>query len=75
MITIVYFYTKHALEKMDALGIDKSEAELVITRGMKWKEEKRDGIWHASMGNLEVVFGKEDSSIVIITVYLARREK
>lgn len=60
---------------MDALGIEKSEVESVISRGMKWKEEKREEVWHAVMSNLEVVFTKSDDLIVIITLYQSRREK
>ena len=73
-VIVLYAYTKHALGKMDAYGFDKSEIEAVIKRGVKWKEEKRD-IWHANMGNTEVVFARSNGSIVIITVYEARWKK
>ena len=46
---------------MDALGLDRSEIEAVIKKGVKWKEEKRD-VWHANMGNVEVVFAKSDEA-------------
>ncbi len=70
----MYFYTKHALEKMDALGFDKRDIENTIAKGMKWKEEKRD-IWHAQMAGIEVVFTKEENNLVIVTAYLAGRIK
>ncbi len=67
-------YTKHALEKIDAYGLDKDEVERVIKKGVKWKEDGRE-VWHANMGGSEVVFVKNEESIVIITVYAARWEK
>jgi len=70
----LFYYTKHALEKMDALGILKSEVESAMRRGMKWKEEKSEK-WHAQMGGIEIVFMKQENNFVIITIYLARREK
>lgn len=70
----MFIYTKHALEKMDGLGIAKSNAERTIMIGMKWKEED-SGKWHAQMAGLEVVFIKEEKNIVIITAYLAGRQK
>ncbi|MBI2141242.1 DUF4258 domain-containing protein [Candidatus Woesearchaeota archaeon] len=62
------------MEKIDALGFEKEQIEAVVKKGVKWKEEKRD-IWHANMGNIEVVFAKSDNDVVIITVYEARWEK
>lgn len=70
----MFFYTKHALEKMDGLGILKNEIENTIIKGMKWKEENNDK-WHVQMGGIEAVFMKEEHNFVIITVYLSRREK
>lgn len=70
----MFIYTKHALEKMDALGIDKGEVEITVKKGMKWKEHDRD-VWHAQMAGTEVVFAKEEKEIFIITVYLAGRSK
>lgn len=70
----MFIYTKHYLEKMDALGLDKSAIEAVVKKGVKWKEEKRD-IWHANMGNLEVVFAKSEADMVVMTVYEARWKK
>lgn len=70
----MFFYTKHALEKMDGLGINKSEVESTINKGMKWKEKESEK-WHAQMGGIEIVFMKEENKFFIITVYYARREK
>ena len=70
----LFVYTKHALEKMDALGIEKGEAEKAIAEGMKWKEQD-NGKWHAQMAGIEAVFLKQDNDFVIITVYLAGRKK
>ena len=70
----MFIYTTHALEKIDALGFEKKQIEAVVKKGVKWKEEKRD-IWHANMGNIEVVFARSDNDVVIITVYEARWEK
>lgn len=59
---------------MDSIGILKTEVEDAILKGMKWKEEDT-GKWHAQMAGVEIVFMKQDENFVIITVYLARREK
>ena len=59
---------------MDALGIEKNEVESAIIKGMKWKEEDTDK-WHANMSGVEVVFMKQEEKFIIITTYLARREK
>ncbi len=59
---------------MDALGIEKNEVENAIIKGMKWKEEDTDK-WHANMSGVEVVFMKQEEQFIIITTYLARREK
>ena len=74
LVIVLYIYTRHALGKIDAFGLEKEEVEAVIKKGVKWKEEKRE-IWHANMGNIEVVFAKSESDIVIITVYEARWKK
>ena len=66
----VFIYTKHALEKMDALGIEKREVENAVKKGMKWKEETGDK-WHARMAGIEIVFMKQHEDFFIITVYLA----
>ena len=67
-------FTKHALEKMDALGIDIGGVEHVIKEGMKWKEEDSEK-WHAQMSGIEIVFMKKNKGFFIITVYLAGRLK
>ena len=70
----MFFYTKHALEKMDGLGVNKSEVESAINKGMKWKEKDSEK-WHAQMAGIEIVFMKEENNFFIITVYYAGREK
>lgn len=70
----MFIYTKHALEKIDSLGILKNEVETVIKKGMKWKETNSEKL-HAQMAGIEIVFMKQDTNFVIITMYLARREK
>ena len=60
----MFVYTKHAIEKMDALGIEKRDVERVVKKGMKWKEEKSDK-WHAQMAGIEVVFIKQLKNIFI----------
>ncbi|MFH1592336.1 MAG: DUF4258 domain-containing protein [Candidatus Woesearchaeota archaeon] len=65
----MFIFKKHALEKMDGLGIEKDEVKSVITKGMKWKEKNTEK-WHARAFGIEVVFSKKDSSVFIITVYL-----
>lgn len=62
------FYTKYALEKIDGLGINKSEIESAINKGMKWKEKDSEK-WHAQMAGVEVVFMKEENNFFVITVY------
>ncbi|MEK6907147.1 MAG: DUF4258 domain-containing protein [Nanoarchaeota archaeon] len=75
MITIVSFiFSLHALQKMDALGIEKKEVENIIKKGMKWKEDRIEK-WHSLMNNIEVVFQKSGDEIFIITIYKGEREK
>ena len=67
MVFIVLFkYTGHAAQKMDALGIDKSEVENVVIKGSKWKE---NDVIHSKMGGIEVVFKRVENEIIVITVY------
>lgn len=70
----MFVYTQHALEKMDALGIEKWEVEKAVKTGLKWKEEKT-GKWHAQLAGIEVVIVKEEEILCIITAYLAARSK
>ena len=70
----MFIYTKHAVEKMDALGIEKREVEQAIIQGMKWKENERD-VWNAKMAGVEVVFQKQDKNFIIITTYYSGSEK
>lgn len=70
----MFIFKQHALEKMDALGVERKEVEEAIKRGMKWKEEKTKK-WHAQMAGVEVVFIKDDSDYYIITVYPAGVKK
>lgn len=72
MITIKIIYTKHALEKMDALGVERKEIEDILHKGMKWQKEDK---LYANMYGLEVVFQKREDVIVIITVYLGGIKK
>ena len=72
MITINILYSKHALEKMDSLGVGRKEIETIIQKGMKWQ---KDGKWYANMYGVEVVFQKEEEVIFVITVYPERRKK
>lgn len=75
MITIVSFiFGLHALQKMDAFGLERREVEYIVKRGMKWKEEEEEK-WHALMNNFEVVFKKENDTIFVITVYPEERKK
>ncbi|MDP6293641.1 MAG: hypothetical protein QF486_03190 [Candidatus Woesearchaeota archaeon] len=62
-------YTRHAIYKRDALGLDKAAVRRVIRQGMKWINH--GGKWHANMEGLEVVFLKKGGSITVITLYLA----
>jgi len=59
---------------MDALGINKVDIEKAIIRGMKWKELNRE-VWHAQMAGIETVFMKQEGNFIIITAYMAGREK
>ena len=70
----MFTYTKHAIEKMDALGIGRRYIETTIAKGMKWKEKDSDK-WHAQMAGIEVVFIKQENNFFIITAYLAGRSK
>ncbi len=69
MITLRQF-TRHALKKMDGLGVSTREVEQVVAQGMKWKEQQTEK-WHAQMAGLEVVFMREEKNIIVITVYKA----
>tara|TARA_Y100000310_G_scaffold86643_1_gene83506 strand:+ start:2534 stop:2782 length:249 start_codon:yes stop_codon:yes gene_type:complete len=66
-------FTKHALEKMDALGIEKEEIKRVIQSGMKWKDHKDK--WHAQLGGTEVVFDKQKNTIIITTTLLGEKNE
>ncbi len=66
VITIDILYSKHALEKIDAFGLELEDLEKVIMHGMKWQKNDK---WHASMAGLECVFIKQNDSILLITVY------
>lgn len=70
----MFIYTRHALEKMDALGIEKRDVERSIKEGMKWKEEN-SGKWHAQMAGIEVVFMKQYKDFFVITAYPVGRSK
>ena len=70
----MFIFTKHALQKIDALGLEKREIEQTVKEGMKWKEKDSDK-WHAQMAGIEVVFVKQEKDLFIITVYLAGRLK
>ena len=70
----MFIYTKHSIEKMDSLGIEKRDIERTIKEGMKWKEKDNEKC-HAQMAGIEVVFIKHLRDIFVITAYLAGREK
>lgn len=70
----MFIYTKHALEKIDTLGIEKRDVEAAIKRGMKWKESNSEK-WHAQMAGIEAVFMKQEQNIFIITAYFAGRSR
>lgn len=70
----MFVYTRHAIVKMDALGIEKRHVERTIKEGMKWKEKDSEK-WHAQMAGIEVVFVKQNKDLIVITAYLARRIK
>ena len=70
----MFIYTRHALGKMDALGIEKRDVEISIKEGMKWKEENSEK-WHAQMIGIEAVFIKQHKDFFVITVYVAGRSK
>ena len=70
----MFVYTKHAIEKIDNLGIEKRDVENAIKKGMKWKESDSEK-WHAQMAGIEVVFIKQGKNIFIITAYFAGRLK
>ncbi len=72
MITIDIIYSKHALEKMDSLGIERKEIEGILQKGMKWQKQEK---WHASMYGIEIVFQKKENILFIITVYPGGRKK
>ena len=69
----MFIYTKHALGKMDALGIEKRDIESAVAKGMKWKDSNEK--CHAQMAGIEVVFVKQNGDFFIITAYLAGRQK
>ncbi|MBI4439732.1 DUF4258 domain-containing protein [Candidatus Woesearchaeota archaeon] len=70
----MFIFTQHAIEKMDALGVDRATVERAIRNGMKWKESKEEK-WHAQMAGIEAVFQRQEKEIVVITVYEAGRKK
>ncbi len=70
----MFIYTKHAIGKIDSLGIEKRDIENTVKKGMKWKENDSEK-WHAQMAGIEVVFMKQGGNIFIITAYFAGRLK
>ena len=68
----MFIYARHAMQKMDALGIDIREVEKAIRAGMKWKEEGSEK-WHARMAGVEAVFIRQGKDLFIITVYMIGR--
>ena len=68
VIQIKILYSKHALEKMDAYGIQRQEVYSIIERGMKWKEKDADK-YHARMAGVECVFTKKEDTLFVVTVY------
>ena len=74
IIIISFIFGLHALQKMDAFGLERREIEDIVKRGMKWKEKDKEK-WHALMNNFEVVFQKSNDMIFIITVYPEERKK
>ena len=70
----MFIYARHAIEKIDTLGIEKREVENAVKKGMKWKEANSEK-WHAQMAGVEVVFMKQEGNIFIITAYFAGRSK
>ncbi len=61
-------YSKHALEKIDAFGIERKDVESAIKYGMKWREKYSEK-WHANKAGIECVFIKKGDTIFVITVY------
>jgi len=70
----LFIFTQHAIEKMDALGVDRMTVERTIRTGMKWKESQEEK-WHAQMAGIEAVFQRQEKDMVLITVYEAGRKK
>lgn len=70
----MFIYTKHAIEKIDTLGMEKRDVENAVRKGMKWKERSSEK-WHAQMAGIEIVFMREGKNIFIITAYFAGRLK
>jgi len=71
---MLVFYSKHALEKMDGLGIERKEIENTIIKGMKWREIDNEK-WHAALAGIECVFIKKQNAFFIITVYMGGDKK
>lgn len=62
-------YSKHAVEKIDLYGLDRAEVDVIIKKGMKWKEQQTEK-WHANMSGYECVFIKQENNVYfVITVY------
>ena len=53
---------------MDALGIERSDVEKAISRGMKWKEKNSEK-WHANMASIECVFLKNNINRILMVAF------
>lgn len=59
---------------MDLYGLEQSEVNTIMKKGMKWKEENTEK-WHARMASFECVFVKQEESYFVITVYASGDEQ
>lgn len=63
-----FIFTRHSKIKMGQLGYTAEDVKEAIIKGMKFGPDSR-GNAHSRLGVLEVVFRRENNSVVIITVF------
>ena len=65
-------YTKHAVEKMQELGITVNEVKQAMIKGLKFGPNSR-GCMHTRLNLIEVVYDRRNNVCSIVTVYWVRR--
>ena len=60
---------------MNSIGVERTEVEQIIRKGMKWQDREHKNKWYANMHGCEVVFEVMEEIVYIITVYPEEAKK